>query len=285
MKTGLIMEGGAMRGMFTAGVTDVLMHEGIVFDGAIGVSAGATFGCNIKSGQIGRALRYNMAYCRDPRYCSFGSWLLTGDLYNSRFDYHDIPYHRDIWDQNSFVENPMEFWCVATDAINGEPLYHQCMDGLETDLLWIQGSASLPLAAKAIYVDGYELLDGGISDSVPYRFFESIGYDRNVVVLTQPVDYRKKPYGSGMMKIMEKALKDYPDVIARLYDRHERYNAEIADIVEQEKAGNVFVIRPPEPLNIGSVCHKPKELRRVYDIGVDTAMKNLDALREFLKQG
>ncbi|MGM9942183.1 MAG: patatin family protein [Bulleidia sp.] len=285
MKTGLIMEGGAMRGMFTAGVTDVLMHEEIVFDGAIGVSAGATFGCNVKSRQIGRALRYNMAYCRDPRYCSIGSWLFTGDLYNSRFDYHEIPYQRDIWDQKTFAENPMEFWCVATDAKTGEPLYHRCTDGGETDLKWIQGSASLPLAAKSIHIDGYELLDGGISDSVPYRYFESIGYDRNVVILTQPADYRKKPYGSGLMKVMEKKLKAYPAVIDRLYDRHERYNAEIADIVAQEKAGEVFVIRPPEALNIGSVCHKPKELRRVYDIGVDTARKNIDELREFLKQG
>ena len=116
MKKGLIMEGGAMRGMFTAGVMDVLMHEGIVFDGAIGVSAGATFGCNYKSKQIGRTLRYNMRYCRDPRYCSVASWILTGDLYNGEFDYHTLPQRLDIWDQKTFEENPMEVPVVATDA-------------------------------------------------------------------------------------------------------------------------------------------------------------------------
>lgn len=283
MKKGLIMEGGAMRGMFTAGVMDVLMHEGIVFDGAIGVSAGATFGCNYKSKQIGRTLRYNMRYCRDPRYCSVASWILTGDLYNGKFDYHTLPQQLDIWDQKTFEENPMEFHVVATDADTGEALYHQCRDGKEEDLLWIQGSASLPLAAKPVRVKDHVLLDGGISDSVPYRYFESIGYNRNVIILTQPSDYRKKPYSKAILKAVGKALKEYPLIRERLADRHDRYNAEIADIVEDEKAGRVFVIRPPEPLNIGSICHKPAELQRVYDIGTKQACLQLEDLRNFLK--
>lgn len=283
MKKGLIMEGGAMRGMFTAGVIDVLMSEGIEFDGAIGVSAGATFGCNYKSKQIGRVLRYNMSYCRDPRYVSLASWLLTGDLYNGEFDYHRLPQQLDIWDQKTFEENPMEFHVVATDAESGEPLYHQCKDGKDEDLLWIQGSASLPLAARPVHVNGHVLLDGGISDSVPYRYFESIGYDRNVIILTQPADYRKQPYSQTLLKAVGKALKEYPVVRERLADRHERYNAEIADIVEAEKAGKVFVIRPVESLNIGSVCRKPKELQRVYDMGTSTARKNLESLKNYLK--
>ena len=283
MKKGLIMEGGAMRGLFTAGVIDVWMNEGIEFDGAIGVSAGATFGCNYKSKQIGRVLRYNMAYCRDPRYASIASWLLTGDLYNGEFDYHKLPQQLDIWDQKTFEENPMEFHVVATDAVTGDPLYHKCSDGKDEDLLWIQGSASLPLAAKPVRVKDHVLLDGGISDSVPYRYFESIGYDRNVIILTQPADYRKQPYSSTLLKAVGKALKEYPAVRERLADRHDRYNREIADIVEAEKAGKVFVIRPPQSLNIGSVCRKPKELQRVYDIGTSAARKNLEDLKRYLK--
>lgn len=285
MKKGLIMEGGAMRGMFTSGIIDVLLHENIRFDGAIGVSAGAAFGCNIKSRQYGRALRYNMAYCRDPRYCSLGSFLLSGDLYNGEFDYHVIPFEKDIWDQKTFAENPMEFWCVATDADTGRPLYHKCTDGKKEDLLWIQGSASMPIVSKSVKVDGYELLDGGIADSVPLAYFESIGYDRNVVILTQPAEYRKKQFSGGMQKIIRTFLHKKPEIVAQMLSRWERYNDEICWICEEEKKGNVFVIRPLEPLQIGSVCHKPKELQRVYDIGVATAEKQIENLKYYLETG
>lgn len=272
-----------MRGMFTAGVLDVLMHEGITFDGAIGVSAGAAFGCNIKSKQIGRSLRYNMAYCRDPRYCSIASFLLTGDLYNGHFDYQVVPFERDIWDKKTFEENPMEFYCVATDAVTGKPLYHKCTDGGKEDLLWIQGSASMPIVSKPVVADGYKLLDGGISDSVPLCYFESIGYDRNVVVLTQPALYRKKEFSRTMKKVIRTSLRNSPEIVACLLTRYERYNAEIADICKKEQEGKVFVIRPSEPLNIGSVCHKPKELQRVYETGVKTMEEQKEALIQFLK--
>lgn len=283
MKKGLVLEGGAMRGMFTAGVLDVLMHEGITFDGAIGVSAGAAFGCNIKSKQIGRAIRYNMAYCRDPRYCSIASFLLTGDLYNGHFDYQVVPFEKDIWDKKTFEENPMEFYCVATDAATGKPLYHKCTDGGKEDLLWIQGSASMPIVSKPVVADGYKLLDGGISDSVPLCYFESIGYDRNVVVLTQPALYRKKEFSRTMEKVIRTSLRNSPEIVTCLLNRYERYNAEIADICKKEQEGKVFVIRPSEPLNIGSVCHKTKELQRVYEIGVKTMEEQKEALVQFLK--
>ena len=126
MKTGIVMEGGAMRGMFTCGVLDVLMEEGITFDGAVGVSAGATFGCNLKSGQIGRALRYNKKYCTDKRYHSISSLITTGDIYNVDFCYEELPYKLDKWDVDSFASNPMEFYCVATDAVTGKPVYYKC---------------------------------------------------------------------------------------------------------------------------------------------------------------
>ena len=120
MKTGLVLEGGAMRGLFTAGVTDVLMENDITFDGLIGVSAGAAFGCNYKSGQIGRALRYNTEYCNDPRYCSFRSLVKTGDLFGADFCYRQIPCELDKFDMEAFSENPMEFYVVATDIETGK---------------------------------------------------------------------------------------------------------------------------------------------------------------------
>ena len=188
MKTGIVMEGGAMRGMFTCGVLDVLMEEGITFDGAVGVSAGATFGCNLKSGQIGRALRYNKKYCTDKRYHSISSLITTGDIYNVDFCYEKLPYELDKWNLDSFQKNPMEFYCVATDAVTGKPVYYKCEKGDRKDIKWIQASASMPLISRPVKIDGGVYLDGGISDSIPLKFMEKKGYDKILVIETQPKD-------------------------------------------------------------------------------------------------
>lgn len=283
MKKGLILEGGAMRGLFTAGVLDVMMTHDIAFDGAIGVSAGAAFGCNIKSRQIGRVLRYNLAYCKDYRHASVVSLLLTGDLFGSKFNYDLLPNKLDIWDTETFAKDPMEFYVVATDVETGEALYHKCTDGKENDLLWIRGSASMPMASRAVEVDGYKILDGGISDSIPLTYFESLGYERNVLVLTQPYDYQKQPFSSNMAALMKIALVKTPKVYDRLMHRYEEYNACTQMIKEKEAKGEIFVIRPPEALNIASVCREPEEYRRVYNIGKQTALKQLDALKKYME--
>lgn len=192
MKTGLVLEGGAMRGMFTAGVLDVLMEHGIVLDGAIGVSAGAVFGCNYKSHQIGRTIRYNTEYCQDKRYASFGNLLRTGNLYSEQFCYHTVPEKLDPFDAKTFAENPMDFFVVCTDVRTGDPIYHKCRTGDAEDIQWMQASASMPLAARIVKIGHYQLLDGGIADSIPVRFFESIGYKRNLIVLTQPKGFVKR---------------------------------------------------------------------------------------------
>ena len=186
MKTGLVLEGGAMRGLYTAGVLDILMENGITVDGAVGVSAGAVFGCNYKSGQIGRVLRYNLAYCRDPRYMGLRSLIRTGDLYGEQFCYHDIPDRLDPFDREAFRKNPMAFYVVCTDVHTGEAVYYRLSDGGDRDIQWMRASASMPLVSRTVQVDGYELLDGGIADSIPIAWFRSQGYTRNLVILTQP---------------------------------------------------------------------------------------------------
>lgn len=181
-----------MRGMFTAGVIDVLMENNLYPDGAVGVSAGAAFGCNIKSHQIGRVIRYNVRFARNWRYCSWKSFFLTGDLYGAKFCYDTLPKKLDVWDTRTFASDPMAFYITATDIKTGKPLYHLCTDGGEDDLLWMRGSASMPIVSRPVDVDGCRLLDGGISDSIPLKFLEGKGYDRCVVILTQPESYRKK---------------------------------------------------------------------------------------------
>lgn len=280
MKRGLIMEGGAMRGMFTCGVIDIFLEEGITFDGAAGISAGAVFGCNFKSRQIGRALRYNMAYGRDPRYCSIRSLIRTGDIYGEDFCYHQIPDVLDVFDRKTFSENPLEFYIGATDVVTGEMAYHLCTDGGEKDLKWMQASASMPLVSRPVAVDGRVMLDGGIVESIPYRYMEGLGYDRNVIILTQPEGYVKKPF--ALLPLAKIALRKYPAVVEALAIRHERYNRQIREIKEREEKGRALVIRPPQDLNIKRTENDPGELKRVYQIGREEGMRRLQDVKSFM---
>ena len=282
MKTGLVMEGGALRGLFTAGVIDVFMENGITFDGAVGVSAGATFGCNIKSGQIGRAIRYNMKYCRDKRYFSFWSLLFTGNLFGKKFCYHKIPEKLDIFDNDAFEKNPMEFHLVCTDVETGKPVYKKCdrLDG--ENLEWVRASASLPMVSEVVEVDGLKLQDGGIADSIPLKYFESIGYDRNVVVLTQPKGYIKEP--TSNMGLFRFSLRKYPNMVEALENRHNMYNETTKYIEEKEEKGEVFVIRPNGILPVKRTSRDPEKLKAVYEAGREEALKNIDKIKDFLSK-
>jgi len=280
MKTGLIMEGGAMRGMFTAGVLDVLMENGLVTDGAIGVSAGAVFGCNYKSHQIGRVIRYNTEYCNDKRYASFKNLVKTGNLYSEQFCYHEVPEKLDPFDEAAFADSPMDFFVVCTDVKTGEPIYHKCRKGDAEDVRWMEASASMPLAAKIVKIGHYGLLDGGVADSIPVRFFESIGYKRNLIILTQPKGYIKKK-NKFLPAIRAKYFR-YPAFVEAVADRHERYNETLSYISMLEQAGKDYVIRPPIPLEIGAMERDPAQLRRVYETGRAVAQIQVEKIRDFL---
>lgn len=279
--TGLVLEGGAMRGMFTAGVLDVWMENGIVFDGTIGVSAGAVFGCNYQSGQIGRTLRYNLRFCRDWRYCSIRSLLLTGDLYGAKFCYWTLPMELDEMDYEAYAANPRPFYVVCTDVETGEAVYRLCERADGDDREWFRASASMPLVSRAVEVSGRKLLDGGIADSVPIRYFESIGYGRNVVVLTQPEGFVKTP--SKGLPLLRRALRKYPKVAEAMARRHEVYNETSAYISQREKEGAALVIRPPKALEVSRTEHDPVRLQAAYDLGRQEAVRRLDELKAFLE--
>ena len=282
MKRGLIMEGGALRGMFTAGVTDVLLENGIEFDGAVGVSAGAAFGCNFKSKQIGRAIRYNLANCKDPRYCSYASLFLTGNMFGKKYCYETIPYKTDVFDWDTYKNNPLKFYAVATDIESGEPVYHRC-DTLDKDEMeWIRASSSLPLAARIVKIGDKKLLDGGVSDSIPLKFFEDLGYDRNVVILTRPREYIKAP--TSLMKLIRLKYRKYPKLIERLENRHLEYNETLSYVNEKEARGEIFVIRPPYALPTGHTEHDPERMRQTYEIGRQTALEALTELKKYLNE-
>ncbi len=282
MKYGLVMEGGAMRGMFTAGVIDVFMENGIELDGAVGVSAGGAFGCNYKSHQPRRVIRYNTRFCRDKRYCSMWSFLRTGDIFGANFCYHEIPEKLDIFDTETFRNSPMEFYVVCTDVETGKPVYHRMTKIDYDELEWMRASASMPVVSRIVEVGGKKLLDGGISDSIPLKFMEKAGYNKNVVILTQPRGFVKPP--SSMARRFRPLLRKYPNLINAMNNRHKMYNAQLKYIRYEEQAGKALVIAPPEKLPVGHIEHNPDVLREVYRIGRNTANKYIDNVKTFISE-
>ncbi|MBR4555442.1 MAG: patatin family protein [Ruminococcus sp.] len=283
-KKGLVLEGGAMRGLFTAGVLDIFLENDVRFDGMAGISAGAVFGCNLKTRQIGRAIRYNKRFCRDKRYCSFRSLIMTGDLYGVKFCYDVIPKQLDVMDTKTFAADPLKFYIGATDVATGKAVYHLCSDGGKRDMQWMRASASMPMASRPVNIGGRKLLDGGISDSIPFAFMERQGYNRNVIILTQPEGYVKKPAGAGARLMFRLGLHRYPKIAEAMIRRSDMYNEQIRQIREREEAGSILVIRPHESLGISRTERDPEELERVYQTGRQVGLERLAEIKAFLEE-
>lgn len=272
-----------MRGLWTAGVTDVMMEHGVEFDGLVGVSAGAAFGCNYKSRQPGRAIRYNKRFARDRRYSGVWSLLTTGNYFNAEFGYHVVPFSYDIFDQEAFNTNPMEFVVVCTDVDTGQAVYKRLDEVSYETLEWLRASASMPLASRIVSIGGRRLLDGGVSDSIPLEFFEHRGYSRNVVILTQPAGYRK-PHNS-LMPLLRAWLRKHPEMVRALDVRHTMYNRQLEYVAQAEREGRCLVIRPDGPIPIGHTSHDPQLMESVYQMGRLSGMKHIDSITEFCKTG
>ena len=279
-KTGLVLEGGAMRGLFSAGILDVMLENGLKTDGLIGVSAGAAFGCNFKSGQGGRAVRYNKRFCRDPRYCSWNSWLRTGDLFGADFCYHELPEKLDPFDCPAYERNPMEFYLVCTDVLTGKAVYRNCPKADAECFEWMRASGSMPLVSRMVPIGRGRYLDGALSDSIPLRFFESIGYGKNIVILTQPEGYHKK--ASCALPLLKLVYRKYPALVRTMETRHIHYNEEVEYAERQAEAGHVLLLRPETVLPVKRISHAPELLQQTYDAGRELGRKKLPELRRFL---
>ena len=278
-KKGLVLEGGAMRGLWTAGIIDVMMEHDVWPDGLIGVSAGAAFGCNYKSRQIGRAIRYNKRFAKDSRYSGIRSLLTTGDYFNAEFGYHVIPKQYEVFDDDAFNHNPMEFICVCTDVETGKAVYQPLMEANYDTYEWIRASASMPLLSKVVCIAGKKLLDGGVADSIPLEQCEKMGYERNIVILTQPQGYQKSH--NPLMPLMRISLRHYPEMIKAMDQRHLMYNDELAYVAQAEREGRCLVIRPDEKIPIGHISHDPAEMERVYQLGRKMGERNINQIRDF----
>lgn len=279
MKTGLVLEGGAMRGIYTAGVLDVFMDHKVTFDGVIGVSAGAIHGCSYVSGQKGRSIRYYKKYCRNKHFMSFYNLIRTGDIVGKKFCYHEIPERLDPYDYEAFLKSGMDFYVTCSNVRTGKPEYIKITDMMkEIDL--VRASASMPYVSRIVPYKGKLLLDGGCTDSIPVSAFRKMGYERCVVVLTRDKNYRKKPENIKFLKAM---YVRYPQFSKAIRQRYLMYNRTLEDIAKMEKKHEIFVIRPSVELTMGRMEHDPKKIQEVYDIGRKDAQAQIEKMVKWLE--
>ena len=276
----MVLEGGAMRGLFTAGVLDIFLDHEIQVDGILGVSAGAVFGVNYQSKLRGRVLRYNKRFNQDKDYMGVRPLLRTGDINNREYAYERVPEQLDVFDWKTFRESGVPFYAGVTNLDTGKPDYFQVKDVAEQmDIL--RASASMPFVTKPVQIGNGRYLDGGVSDSVPYQKMFEMGYDRLILVLTRDGNYEKKPLPERLVRM---AYRHYPGFRDDLLYRHEAYNRCMKEIRELEKTGRVFVIRPAVPVEVRKLERDPEKLQGVYDLGIAAATERMDALKRWLKE-
>ena len=278
MKIGLVLEGGAMRGMFTAGVLDVLLDEQIAVDGADTVSAGALFGINYPAKQRGRVLRYNLKYLHDKRYMGWHSLFTTGNVVNKAFAFYELPFTLDPFDQATFAASQIDFWVTLTNIETGEPEYVKITDAF-AQMEALRATSAMPMVSRVVEIEGKKYLDGGISDSIPLDKAMALGYDKIIVILTRPLDYRKKPSNNWLFKLF---YRHYPKLIERWANRYAEYNQAVEKVIEMEKAGKIFVIRPSESLDISRLEKDLAKVQAMYDLGVKDGQAALSELKNYL---
>ena len=279
---GLILEGGGMRGVFTAGVLDFFLDKGIRFARCLGVSAGACHACSYLAGQRGRAFAVATDYLHDRRYCSLYSLLTSGDLFGAELVYHEIPDRLYPIDNAAFLRCGTVFQACVTNCQTGKAEYLPIRD-LKKDIDCIRASSSLPLLANTVVINGRPYLDGGIADSIPLRQSIRQGCLKNVVVLTQHRGYRKPK--NRLLPLLKIKYHAYPQLLRALETRHLRYNQTLVSLADEERHGRAFVIAPPRPLGLGRIEKDREKLEKAYRLGYIEAARRYTALQAFLSTG
>lgn len=280
MKVGLLLEGGAMRGMYTCGVLDVLLDEKIKVDCIMGVSAGALFGVNFKSRQRGRGIRFNLKYIKDKRYMGLYPLITTGNIVNQEFCFNDIPNILDDFNYASFKRTKEDFYAVVTNMYTGKAEYKKIDELKGENVEYLRASGSMPFVSKPVEVNGKKYLDGGIADSIPIDKMVKMGYDKIIVVLTRPVGYRKRRANTSLAKVV---YKDYPKLIDAMAKRYRVYNKSVDEVELLSKTRDVFLIRPSRHIKIKRIEKNEKVLKEMYELGVNDTKEKLTELKEYLK--
>lgn len=279
MKVGLVLEGGAMRGMYTAGVLDTFLDNNIKVDGIIGVSAGVLFGVNYLSNQRGRVIRYNKRFINDKRYMGFWSLLTTGNIINKDFSFYEVPQKLDVFDNDTFMKSEIDFWATITNIETGEPEYVKLKD-LFAQMEVLRATSAMPYVSKIVELETGKYLDGGISDSIPVEKCKELGYDKIIVVLTRPLDYRKKKPKEFLAKTY---YRKYPKFAKTLNNRYKMYNDTVEKIIDMENKKEIFVIRPSKLINVKRIEKDPEKLQEMYDLGIEDCKNRLEDLKTYIK--
>lgn len=260
---GLVLEGGGLRGQYTAGVLDAFLDARVGFPYLIGVSAGVSIGCSYVSAQRGRNLEIIERFRNDPRYLSWRNLITTGSLFGMDFLYGEIPNRLVPFDWKTFLASPTRFVTVCTDCATGQAVYFE----KDADHLTVlRASAALPYLSRMVAYDGRKLLDGAIADAIPLEKARSAGWSRNVVVLTRPAGYRKKEEAGPLASLV---YGQYPALVAALRTRVARYNAQMASVEEAERSGDALVIRPSRDLKVARTEKSVAKLRELYELGLE----------------
>lgn len=279
MKVGLVLEGGGMRGMYTAGVLDMFLDNNIKIDGIIGVSAGVLFGVNYCSKQKGRAIRYNKKYAGNKNYMSIYSLLTTGNIVNKDFAYYDVPLKHDIFDIEEYKKSKTKFYATVTNVNTGLAEYIK-LDDVIKQMEVLRATGAMPFVSKIVEYNDEKYLDGALADSIPIDKCMEMGYDKIIVVLTKPMNYKK----SKPPQIFAKAFyKKYPKLVEAINTRYIRYNEAVDKVNELEKQNKIFVLRPSRKVEMSRIEKNPDKLEEMYDLGISDTNKSLSALRKYLK--
>lgn len=279
-KIGLVLEGGAMRGMYTAGVLDTFLDKQFWVQGIISVSAGALFGVNYPSQQKERAIRYNKKFMPDSRYVSLKNWLLTGNIISKEFAFYDVPFKHDVFDNETFKQSPIDFYVTITNLRTAQAEYVKLTDPL-AQMEVLRATSAMPYVSRPVEIDGTPYLDGAIADSIPLEQMQKMGYDKIIVILTRTLDYRKKKPLSYLAKYW---YRQYPQFAEAVSQRYAMYNSQVENVIEQEKQGKIFVFRPSVDLHVKRVEKDPAKLQAMYDLGIADTVKEWKRLMAFLEK-
>ncbi|MGD6802971.1 patatin-like phospholipase family protein [Rossellomorea aquimaris] len=275
-QTGLVLEGGGMRGVYTAGVLEYLLENEVEFPYVIGVSAGACIAASYLSKQKGRNKKVNIGFAGDPNYLSWRNYFKNRELFGMDFVFNEIPNKIVPYDYEAFQNSTSQFVIGTTDCHTGESVYHNRSDYGEDVLTPIRASSSLPFVAPVVQFQSRHLLDGGISDPIPVRKAEADGYSKNVVILTRNKGYLKSP--SKFNYLVKRKYPQYPGLREAMMNRYKVYNETVEYLEKEEERGSVFIIRPEMPLKVGRIERNPRKLEELYNQGYEDARLKFEEL-------
>lgn len=278
MSVGLLLQGGAMRGMYTAGALDVFLENDIKIDGIIGVSAGVLFGVDYCSKQKGRSIRYSKKFAKHKGYMGMKSLLTTGNIVNKDFAFYELPTKLDIFDEEAYEKSNIDFYATITNVNTGKPEYVK-IENVYKQMEVLRATSAMPFVSEIVNIGEKKYLDGGLADNLPIDKIKELGYDKIIVILTRPKDYRKTKSNQLVTKLR---YRKYPNLVKTINNRYINYNNSIEKIIDSENKKEIFVIAPSRTLKIKRIERDAEKLQEMYDLGVEDCKANLDSLKEYI---